>query len=69
MNRWELIRYQRGLTHREVAEGSGVSLSTVIRLERNDQKPGAATVKALADFYVVSVAELLAEPDSDRRAA
>ena len=59
MNRWELIRFEKGFTHRQVAEGSGVSLSTVIRLERNGQKPGAGTVKALADFYGVSVADLL----------
>lgn len=58
MNAFERLRFERGLTLREVSEGSGVSMSTVIRIE-GDQKPGAATVKALAGFYGVSVAELL----------
>lgn len=64
MNRFGRLRYERGLTLREVAEGSGVSMSTVIRIE-GDQKPGAATVKSLADYYKVQVSDLLpAEPDT-----
>jgi transcriptional regulator with XRE-family HTH domain len=63
MNRFERLRFERGLTLGQVADGSGVSMSTVIRLERNGQKPGAATAKALADFYDIPVAELLGLED------
>ena len=65
MNRFERLRFEHGMTQREVSEGSGVSLSTVIRLERGARKAGAGTAKALADFYGISVAELL---DSDTEA-
>jgi len=66
MNAFRRLRYERGLTLREVSEGSGVSMSTVIRIE-GDQKPGAATVKSLADYFQVEVTDLM--PDEPRAAA
>lgn len=59
MNRLELMRYDRGLTRAEVAERSGVSIRTLQNLETGNARPSAPTAKALADFYEVSVADLL----------
>lgn len=69
MNRFGQIRYKRGLSLREVAEGSGVSRSTVIRLE-NGAKATAPVARKLADYYKVQVSDLLpADPDSGKAAA
>jgi transcriptional regulator with XRE-family HTH domain len=63
MNRFERLRFERGLTQAEVATGAEISIRTVIRLEREERKPSAAIVKALADFYEIPVAELLGLED------
>ncbi len=67
MNRFERLRYERGLTQAQVEEGSGVPVRTVRSLEGPDAplRPSAPTVKALADFYGVSVAELLGLPEQE----
>jgi transcriptional regulator with XRE-family HTH domain len=62
INKWEALRFERGLTQREVAEGSGISLSTLIRVEKGTQRPGAGVVKAAADYFGVQVTDLMA-PD------
>lgn len=59
MNRLELLRYERGLTRRDVSEGSGVPERTVRHVEREAHRPSPKTAKALADFYEITVAELL----------
>lgn len=60
MNRFALLRYEKGLTREAVASGSGVSVQTLKRLENDDtDTPSAPTAKALADFYGLSVADLL----------
>lgn len=60
MNRYELLRYERGLSRVEVAESAGVPLNTLVRLESGGTtRPSAPTAKALADFYEITVAELL----------
>lgn len=58
INPYELLRHEHGLSVDEVAKGSGLSSRTIIRLERGPVRPNAKTIKALADFYRVSVAEL-----------
>lgn len=64
MNRYELLRFERGLTQADVADASGVPLSTIRYLESQaDVKPTAPTVKALADFYELPVAEFLGLKD------
>lgn len=67
MNRLKLLRYERGADLGEVAEATGLTRQTLGRLERGDTThPSAATAKALADFYGMTVAELLGvEPDRE----
>lgn len=72
LNRFERLRYERGLTQQQVADGAGISRATVISLERARRpKPTARTANALADFYEITVSELLSgdAPVDDRRAA
>lgn len=59
INPYELLRHEHGLSVDEVAEGSGLSSRTIIRLERGPVRPNAKTIKALADFYKVPVASLM----------
>lgn len=61
MNRYELLRYERGLTRSDVVEGSGVSIATIQALETfgDARKPTAPVAKALADFYEISVPEFM----------
>lgn len=60
MNRLRLMRYERGLALTSVADQVGITRQQLGRLERGDTiRPSASTAKALADFYEISVAELL----------
>lgn len=61
MNRFERMRYEKGLAIVDVAEGSGLTRQTVRAVEglAEGEHPIAPTAKALADFYDVSVADLL----------
>lgn len=57
--RVELVRHEHGLSIREVSEGCGLSERTLIRLEHRVVRPYTKTIKALADFYKVSVTSLM----------
>lgn len=60
MNRFEQLRVERGLTQVAVAAGAGVSRGTIVRLEgAADPWPTAPVAKRLADFYGISVSQLL----------
>lgn len=60
MNRLKLLRYERGVELTEVAEAVGVNRQTLGRLEAGSTvQPNASTAKALADYYGLTVAELL----------
>ena len=60
MNRIKLMRYERGLTRSAVAEDAGVPERTLRAIESGETaQPSAPHAKALADFYGVTVAELL----------
>lgn len=70
MNRYELMRYERGLTQEQVGAGSGVPTRTVRSLEDgNVARPSARTAKALADFYGMTVREFLGLDDDQERVA
>lgn len=69
MNRLKLLRYERGLTRREVSTGSGVPVRTLTDLEKRGHQPGAPTAKALADFYKVPVTHVLGIESGDEEAA
>jgi transcriptional regulator with XRE-family HTH domain len=58
MPRIRQLRYERGLTQADVAQGSSVSARTLTALE-NGAQPSALVAKRLADFYEVTVGELL----------
>ena len=60
MNRFELLRYGAGLTRAELADAAGIPVRTIRSLEDGStQKPSAPVAKKLADFYELTVADLL----------
>jgi transcriptional regulator with XRE-family HTH domain len=59
VNRLQQLRYERGLTQQQVADGSGVSQRTLVRLERDAQRPSARIAKRLADYFGVQVTDLM----------
>jgi transcriptional regulator with XRE-family HTH domain len=68
MNRFARLRFERGLTQQEVADGAHISRATVIRLEQQRHpKPTAVVLSALARFYRVPISDLL--PSENGKAA
>jgi transcriptional regulator with XRE-family HTH domain len=57
-----VLRAERGLTVRQVAELSGVAKETISQVERGERHPYDRTLAKLAHAYDVPVNELLEEP-------
>ncbi|MCB1153542.1 MAG: helix-turn-helix domain-containing protein [Deltaproteobacteria bacterium] len=53
------LRRQRKVTLEQLAEDTGVSFSTLTRIESNQNQPSLATVKTLADFFGMTPAHLV----------
>jgi transcriptional regulator with XRE-family HTH domain len=60
--RLRVLRAERGLTVRQVAELSGVAKETISQVERGERHPYDRTLAKLAHAYDVPVEELLEEP-------
>jgi transcriptional regulator with XRE-family HTH domain len=60
--RLRVLRAERGLTVRQVAELSGVAKETVSQIERGERHPYDRTLEKLAHAYGVPIEELLEEP-------
>jgi transcriptional regulator with XRE-family HTH domain len=60
--RLRVLRAERGLTVREVAELSGVAKETISQVERGERHPYDRTLAKLAKVYEVPVEDLLEEP-------
>ncbi len=50
-----LLRTERGVTQRAVAQACGMTLRQYHRFERGEQKPGFDNLLRLADYFDVSV--------------
>jgi len=60
--RLRVLRAERGLTVRQVAEISGVAKETISQVERGERHPYDRTLAKLAHAYGVPVEDLLEEP-------
>lgn len=58
-DRLKLLRTEKEITQKELAEMLNVSPSTVGMYERNQRDPDTATLSFLADYFEVSVDYLL----------
>ena len=54
-----ILREQRGLTQKEIAKELGISTLTYQRYEYGDREPKLSALIALADFYKMSLDELV----------
>jgi len=57
------VREQRGVTLTEVAERTGISKSTLSRLENGQRKPSLELLLPLAEAYQVPLDELVGAPE------
>lgn len=64
MNAIKLARYEAGQRLGDVAKATGIDRTALSRYESGDRMPTAENAKALADYYGVSVAELLGLKDA-----
>lgn len=53
------IRKRSLLTQQELAERSGVGVTTIVRVEKDQVEPHGATIRKLADALGVAVSELV----------
>jgi transcriptional regulator with XRE-family HTH domain len=61
--RLKLVRTQRRMTLTEVAEGTGISKSTLSRLETGQRRPTLELLLALSQVYRVPLDDLVGAPD------
>jgi transcriptional regulator with XRE-family HTH domain len=60
-DRLRTLRKRKLLTQEQLAERSGIAVSTVIRIERNQVEPQGATIRKLAQALEVDPAELVGD--------
>jgi transcriptional regulator with XRE-family HTH domain len=58
-DRLRQLRKQSLMTQEELAERSGVAVSTIIRIERNQVEPHGSTIRKLAEALQVEPQELV----------
>lgn len=64
--RVQSLRVDRGLTLRELADRSDVSVSMLSAVERGEKAPTVLVLDRIAGGLDVTLASLVAEPDADR---
>jgi transcriptional regulator with XRE-family HTH domain len=57
------LRKRALLTQKELASKSGVGVTTIIRIERNQVEPHGSTIRKLAEALEVEPQELVRRPD------
>lgn len=63
-NSLKSIRKERGLTVKEVVDGTGIPMRTYQNYEYMEREIGAGALQKLADFYGVTTDYLLGRPDA-----
>ncbi len=58
MNRLKKIRQEKGVTQKDVSDGTGIPANTYSNYERGDREPKLDTWKKLADYFDVDVGYL-----------
>ena len=67
MNYWKDIREDRALHQRDVAEYLGISRSAYSNYENGTRSPNIGTLKKLAEFFCISIDELLDYSPGNRK--
>jgi transcriptional regulator with XRE-family HTH domain len=62
-DRLRQLRKQSLMTQEQLAERSGVAVSTIIRIERNQVEPHGSTIRKLAEALGVEPQELVRRAD------
>ncbi len=61
------LRKARGLLQKEVAEAANLAVRAYQRYEYGQREPTLSTLVALADFYAISVDELICHQPKDKK--
>jgi transcriptional regulator with XRE-family HTH domain len=64
-DRLRTLRKRKLLTQEQLAERSGIAVSTVIRVERNQVEPQGATIRKLAEALEIKPEELVRTGGAD----
>jgi len=59
------LRYERGLTYRELAAKAGVNYSTIHRIEHGKRGASVAVLKRIADALGVPVSDITIDVDAE----
>jgi transcriptional regulator with XRE-family HTH domain len=62
-DRLRLLRKRSLMTQEQLAKRSGVAVSTIIRIERNQVEPQGSTIRKLADALGTEPYQLVKEAD------
>jgi transcriptional regulator with XRE-family HTH domain len=62
-DRLRLLRKRSLMTQEQLAKRSGVAVSTIIRIERNQVEPQGSTIRKLADALGTEPYQLVTEAD------
>jgi|HigsolmetaAR206D_1030411.scaffolds.fasta_scaffold00003_36 transcriptional regulator with XRE-family HTH domain len=65
--RLKYLRKKKGLTQKELSKILNVSESSISMYEREDREPSFETLKQIADFFGVSRAFLLGDPEPSQK--
>lgn len=64
-NEIKKIRTERGLTQTELAKATGLPQNTISWIESNKGVPNILQCKILADYYEISIDELIGRENKD----
>lgn len=62
----KILRKKKGLLQKDVAEKIGVGRTTYVKYENGDSEPDYKTLVKLAEFYDISIDELLGRENAQR---
>lgn len=65
MSKIEILRNQKGLSRKQLAEILDISERYILYIEKDKRVPGIQTAKKIADFFGTTIDEIFFSPSSN----